>query len=114
VSVLKEEAKDGLYPAGHQTCLWGYRDRDGEAGNHYPAEYTGALDYLKGGEYSDQRSFRHLNRLVFKIDCEAKAGTPLCSKIRSWCDDGFPPEYHAVKAYMSGQMANWEAQLLAA
>jgi Protein of unknown function (DUF3631) len=114
VRVLEAEAKDGLYPAGHQNCLWGCQERDGEVGNHYPAEYTGALDYLQGGEYSDQRPFRHLNRLVFKIDCEAKAGTPLCSKIRSWCDDGFPPEYHAVKAYLNAQEQKLEHELLAA
>jgi hypothetical protein len=110
--VLQLEAKDGLHPAGHSDCPWG---------ENYPEQYTSALDYLRHSWRArsvlppdKEKGFQCLRLLLHKIESEAKSGRPLCSPIRAWCDDGYPPEYHAAKAHVAEKMAQWERELMSA
>jgi hypothetical protein len=77
------KAEPGLHPKEHPDCQWG---------EDYPHEYYTALDYVQDGDRDDQKAISRLSSLLYKIDSEAKRGTPLCSQNRSWCDDGLPPE----------------------
>jgi len=100
-------AEGNLHPKGHPDCPWG---------EHYPAEYTAALNFLSPpaleGQYdqedikrlySDQKAHEKLSRLMFKIEAEDKRGTPLQSNRRVWSGGGFPAEYHAAQAYLADQ-----------
>lgn len=85
LDTLQLEAKYGLHPKGHADCYWRDHDDSGFA-TGYPAEYTGALEYLRGGEYTDQESLEYLAGLVFKIRAEVAGGTPLVSDMRGGYD----------------------------
>jgi len=92
---LNADARIGLYPKGHPDCPW---RKDG-----YPREYTAALHHLANSKPDEERDFKALSRLVYKIGAEDRKGTPLQSPVREWSRGGFPAEYRAAQAYLADQ-----------
>jgi hypothetical protein len=114
LNVVKTEAADGLWPKEHPDCPWGYTETDSEDGPYYPAQYTGALDYLSSGNRDEKQAFYHLSSVLYKIEAEAMRGTPLCSNYREWQEGGYPEAFLNARVYMNEQMVNLGRELLTA
>ena len=103
VDRVQAETRNGLHLKGHPDCQWA-TDLDVPWAQFYPAEWTGALDYLAsdyGLEHSEQKALEHIAKLVYKINAEDLKGTPLVSNGQEWNRRGFyPAELQAAEAYL--------------
>jgi Protein of unknown function (DUF3631)/CHC2 zinc finger len=105
LDVLDRDAADGLWPRGHTDCEWGAS---------YPHEYSMAHQCLESGTRDAQKVFWCVNGLVFKIECEAKRGTPLSANGHDWCEGSYPPAFLDSCAYVREQWAKVKQITLAA
>ena len=105
LAVLELKAKEGLFPRGHKDCSWEYDEGDGGC-EHYPSQFTEALDYLRDDRQVESEAIQPLSGIVGKIDAETLRGTPLITADGALFD---APELQAAKAYLAELDAQAEA-----